>query len=201
MMPVMNGFELCKAIKSDISISHIPVILLTARNSQESAEMGYKLGADCFVPKPFDIKMLYFIIRNQLKNRAEIKRQYASATFQNNTQDMTFSLADEKFMIRLNKFILDNIANPDLGIDMVIDHMCISRSTLFYKMNDLTGLSTGKYIRKIRIDKAKQLLEKTDLSIGDLSAQLGFTESRYFSTVFKQETGETPLQYKKRVRA
>ncbi len=201
MMPVMNGFELCKAIKSDISISHIPVILLTARDNQESAEMGYKLGADCFVPKPFDIKMLYFIIRNQLKNRAEIKRQYASATFQNSTQDMTFSLADEKFMIRLNKFILDNLANPDLSIDMVIDHMCISRSTLFYKMNDLTGMSTGKYIRKIRIDKAKELLEKTDLSIGDLSAKLGFTESRYFSTVFKQETGETPLQYKKRVRA
>lgn len=201
MMPVMNGFELCKAIKSDISISHIPVILLTARDSLESAEMGYKLGADCFVPKPFDIKMLYFIIRNQLKNRAEIKRQYASATFQNGTQDLTFSLADEKFMIRLNKFILDNIANPNLSIDMVIDHMCISRSTLFYKMNDLTGMSTGKFIRNIRIQKAKELLEKTDLSIGDISAKLGFTESRYFSTVFKQETGETPLQYKKRVRA
>lgn len=201
MMPVMNGFELCKAIKSDIAVSHIPVILLTARDSQESMEMGYKLGADCFVPKPFDIRMLYYVIKNQLKNRAEIKRQYATVAFQNSTQDLTFSLADEKFMIKLNKFILDNLSNPDLSIDMVVDHMCISRSTLFYKMNDLTGMSTGKYIKKMRIDKAKDLLEKTDLAIGDISSKLGFAESRYFSTVFKQETGETPLQYKKSARA
>ena len=103
-------------------------------------------------------------------------------------------------MIKLNKFILDNLSNPDLGIEMVIDHMCISRSTLFYKMNDLTGMSTGKYIKKMRINKAKDLLEKTDLTIGDISSMLGFAESRYFSTVFKQETGETPLQYKKSVR-
>ena len=200
MMPVMNGFELCKAIKSDIKISHIPVILLTARDDSENQEMGYKLGADCFVPKPFDVKMLYFIIRNQLKNRAEIKRQYATVVFQNSTQDLTFSLADEKFILKINKFILDNISDPDLDIDMVIDHMCMSRTTLFYKMNTLTGMPTSKYIRKLRIDKAKDLLENTDTPINDISSKLGFSESRYFSTVFKQETGETPSQYKKRVR-
>lgn len=196
VMPLMGGFELCKAMKNDISISHIPIILLTARDNYESQEMGYKLGADCFVPKPFDIKMLYFIIRNQLKNRIEIKKQYSEVAFKNISQDMIFSIADEKFMLKLNKFLLDNISNPDLSIDMVIDHMCISRSTLFYKMNDLTGMSGGKYIKKMRIDRAKEMLVNSDMSINDISSYVGFTESRYFSTVFKQETGQTPSQYK-----
>ena len=201
VMPVMNGFELCKAVKSDLSISHIPVILLTARDELSNQEMGYKLGADAFVPKPFDIKMLYYIIRTQLRNRAEIKRQYASVALPDNTKDITFSLADEKFMIKLNAFIRDNLSDPDLNIDKVADYMCIARSTLFYKMNDLTGMSTGRYIRSLRINRAKELLEKTDESVGEISVKLGFAESRYFSTVFKQETGETPSQYKKRVRS
>lgn len=201
VMPVMSGFELCKTVKSDLSISHIPVILLTARDDLQNQEMGYKLGADVYVPKPFDIRMLYYVIRTQLRNRSEIKRQYATAAFQNSTQDLTFSLTDEKFMIKLNKFILDNLSDQDLDIDKVADHMCISRSTLFYKMNDLTGMSTGRYIRKLRINRAKEMLEKTDKSVNDISVMLGFAESRYFSTVFKQETGETPSQYKKRVRS
>ena len=201
VMPVMNGFELCKAVKSDISISHIPVILLTARDDMQNQVTGYKLGADCYVPKPFDIRMLYYIIRTQLRNRSAVKRQYATAAFQNSTQDLTFSLVDEKFILKLNKFVLENLADPELDIDKVADHMCISRTTLFYKMNDLTGMSMGRYIRKLRISRAKEMLEKTDESINDISVRLGFSESRYFSTVFKQETGETPSQYKKRVRA
>ncbi|MCF0166404.1 MAG: response regulator [Bacteroidales bacterium] len=196
MMPRMNGFDMCKAIKADIEISHLPVVLLTAKSDSTYQEVGYKLGADAFVPKPFDTRMLYNILKTQLRNRFEIKRQYALTSLPEIPEDYTFSIADEKFIQKLNKYINDNIANPDLSVDMIVDHMCVSRSTLFNKMRSLLGVSSNKYIRKIRMDHAKNLMAKTDKQIFDIAMEVGFTESQYFSTVFKQETGMTPSQYR-----
>lgn len=200
MMPRMNGFELCKTIKTDLELSSIPVILLTSRSDPKNQDMGYKMGADSFLPKPFDSKLLYKIIRSQLKNRFEIKRQYATSFFTAISEDQTFSAADEQFVLKLNRFIRENLSNTMLGVDMVVDHMNVSRTTLFNKMNNLVGASTNKYIRRIRIDVAKEMLSKTNKSVGTIAEETGFSESQYFSTVFKQETGMTPSQFKDSLR-
>ena len=200
MMPRMNGFELCKTIKTDLELSSIPVILLTSRSDPKNQDMGYKMGADSFLPKPFDSKQLYKIIRSQLKNRFEIKRQYASSFFSAISKDQTFSAADEQFVLKLNRFIRENLSNTMLGVDMIIEHMNVSRTTLFNKMNNLVGVSTNKYIRRIRIDLAKEMLSKTNKSVGTIAEETGFSESQYFSTVFKQETGMTPSQFKDSLR-
>ena len=200
MMPRMNGFELCKTIKTDLELSSIPVILLTSRSDPKNQDMGYKMGADSFLPKPFDSKLLYKIIRSQLKNRFEIKRQYATSFFTAISEDQTFSAADEQFVLKLNRFIRENLSNTMLGVDMIVEHMNVSRTTLFNKMNNLVGASTNKYIRRIRIDVAKEMLAKTNKSVGTIAEETGFSESQYFSTVFKQETGMTPSQYKDSLR-
>ena len=200
MMPRMNGFELCKTIKTDLELSSIPVILLTSRSDPKNQDMGYKMGADSFLPKPFDSKLLYKIIRSQLKNRYEIKRQYATSFFTAISEDQTFSAADEQFVLKLNRFIRENLSNTMLGVDMIVDHMNVSRTTLFNKMNNLVGASTNKYIRRIRIDVAKEMLSKTNKSVGAIAEETGFSESQYFSTVFKQETGMTPSQFKDSLR-
>ena len=200
MMPRMNGFELCKTIKTDLELSSIPVILLTSRSDPKNQDMGYKMGADSFLPKPFDSKLLYKIIRSQLKNRYEIKRQYATSFFTAISEDQTFSAADEQFVLKLNRFIRENLSNTMLGVDMIVDHMNVSRTTLFNKMNNLVGASTNKYIRRIRIDVAKEMLSKTNKSVGIIAEETGFSESQYFSTVFKQETGMTPSQFKDSLR-
>lgn len=196
IMPKMTGFDLCKKIKTNVELSHIPVILLTSRTDPKNQDMGYKMGADAFIPKPFDSKALYRTIRSQLRNRYEIRRQYASEFFSEISEDQTFSIADEEFVQRLNNFIKDNIADKNLNIDKIINHMGVSRTTLFNKMSNLIGTSANKYIRRIRMEEAKVLLSKTDLPIGEIAMRTGFTESQYFSTVFKQETGLTPSQFK-----
>lgn len=196
MMPKMTGFDLCKKIKTDVELSHIPVILLTSRTDPKNQDMGYKMGADAFIPKPFDSKALYKVIRSQLRNRYEIRRQYASSFFSIISEDQTFSFADEEFINKLNSFIKDNIADPGLNVDMITRHMGVSRTTLFNKMSNIIGSSANKYIRRIRMEVAKELLGKTDLPIGEIATKTGFSESQYFSTVFKQETGVTPSQYK-----
>ena len=179
MMPRMNGFELCKTIKTDLELSSIPVILLTSRSDPKNQDMGYKMGADSFLPKPFDSKLLYKIIRSQLKNRYEIKRQYATSFFTAISEDQTFSAADEQFVLKLNRFIRENLSNTMLGVDMIVDHMNVSRTTLFNKMNNLVGASTNKYIRRIRIDVAKEMLSKTNKSVGTIAEETGFSESQY----------------------
>lgn len=200
MMPNMNGFDLCKEIKSNIEFSHLPVILLTSRTDSLVRMTSYKLGADAFLPKPFDFEELYKVIKNQLWNRYEIKRQYSQSLFFSMSEEQTFSAADEQFVLKLNKFINSNLSNLALDIEMISNHMNVSRSTLFNKMNELLGTSAVKYIRRLRVEAAKKFLENTDKSILDIALDCGFADSQYLSAVFKQETDETPSQYRKRSR-
>lgn len=131
MMPRMDGFEFCRLLKSDIQISHIPVILLTARNNPESQSAGYKLGADFYLSKPFDDDVLLAIIRNLLWNREQIKSYYREAgTVAIVPKDQTFSNADEQFLLKLNKLILDNVSNSDLDVKYLTVELGMSRASL-----------------------------------------------------------------------
>jgi len=197
MMPVMNGYQLCKNVKEKIEISHIPVILLTAKSDRESQKIGYKLGADFYLSKPFDIELLLSVARNQLKNKEIIKRKYREEIIPIAPEQLTISNADEQFMIRLDQLVKDNYSNADFDVSVIIDSMAMSRASLYSKMKNITGLGINDYINKYRIAIACTLLTDTDKSIADIAFETGFTSQRYFSTVFKLITNKTPTFYRK----
>ena len=196
MMPQMNGYQLCKEIKENLNISHIPVILLTARADSESQMLGYKLGADAYLPKPFEMEMLLSVIQNQMRNREYIKSRYRGNQFILSPQEATFSNADEQFMIKLNEMIDQNLSQTDLDVKFLTAQMAMSRTSLYNKIKELTGMGANDYINRRRIDKAIILLTQSDMSITEISEQVGFTYQRYFSTLFKEMKGMTPSQFR-----
>lgn len=195
MMPRMNGFELCSAIKKDINISHIPVILLTAYSHTDNMSIGYKLGADAFIAKPFEMDILLSLIVNQLKLRNSIKEKYKNN--QNvSLQDITFSNADEAFLKRLNEFLNEHLAEEKLDVAFISTHIGVSRSLLFNKIKALTGMGIIDYVNKLRIDKAAHLLIHSSMNITEISEMVGFSTPRYFSKVFKDMKEMTPSAYR-----
>lgn len=198
MMPRMNGYKLCKTIKEDINISHIPVILLTARDDRQSQISGYKNGADGYLSKPFEVEMLMELIRNRLKNREYTKKRYLNAGLIPTPEESTISLTDETFLIKLNSIIQENIENSNLGIQFICQEVGLGRSSLYNKLKALTGMGANEYISKLRIEKAITLISGTDMPFSEIAEKTGFTTPSYFSTAFKQYTGETPSQYKER---
>jgi len=198
MMPRMNGYELCKSIKEDITISHIPIILLTARDDQQSQLSGYKNGADAYLTKPFEIEMLMEIICNRLKNRESTKKRYLNAGVIPAPEESTFSQADETFLLKLNKIIQENLDNSSLDIAFICKEIGMSRASLYNKLKALTDMGANDYINKFRMEKAIAYITGTDMTFTEIAEKVGFTTSRYFSTAFKQYTGETPTQYKEK---
>mgnify|MGYP000025994066 CR=1 FL=1 len=196
MMPRMNGYELCKQIKENIDISHIPVILLTARDDEQSQLHGYKIGADGYLTKPFEEEMLLELIRSRLRNREQTKVRYLNAGLLPAPEESTFSQADETFLLKLNKIIVENLDSSVLDIAFLCKEMYMSRATLYNKLKALTDMGANDYINKFRLERAIQLITTTDLNFTEIAERTGFSTSRYFSTAFKQYTGETPTQYK-----
>lgn len=196
MMPCMNGFELCRQVKEDLEISHIPFILLTAYHNAQNMNTGYKNGADAFLPKPFNVDTLLNVICNQLKTRTQIRARYKEENLLT-VQEVSFSNADETFLLKLNTLINDNLSNSDLDVTFLAGNLCISRSLLFNKIKTITGMGIVEYINKQRIEKAKLLLNTTDMTLTEISELVGFSTLRYFSKVFKNLTGEIPSAYRK----
>ena len=197
MMPLMDGYELCRQIKSDIEISHIPVVLLTARQEEQSRVEGYKMGADAYVAKPFEIETLYEILNSKLLIRENIRKRYTNYAVLPEPEMETFSQVDEQFLLKLNKIINENIDNPDLGIPFVCQEIAMSKASLYNKLKALTEMSCNEYINKIKMERAIVLIKSTDKNFTEISDAIGFANSRYFSTCFKQYTGMTPTQYRK----
>ena len=197
-MPRMNGYELCKQIKEDLEISHIPVILLTARNDEESQLYGYKNGADAYVTKPFEVSMLYAIICSQLHNRERMRTRYTDIGPLPPPEEGTFSSADEEFLNHLNQIITEHLDNEQLSIPFICDKIGISRASLYNKLKALTDMGANDYITQIRMERAIWLILHTELSVNDIADKTGFSTARYFSTVFKQHTGCSPTQYREK---
>jgi len=200
MMPQMDGFELCKKIKQNINTSHIPVILLTARSDSDSTQIGYNLGADAYISKPFELDLLITVIRNQLKNREIIKQKYIDISYIAELRPFKPNNIDEEFLLKLSKVINENLNNPQLDIAFLTDQMAMSRTSLYNKIKALTGVGANDYINRIRIEKAVQLLTHSELSITEISDEVGFTYQRYFSTTFKQIKGVTPTQFRQNLK-
>lgn len=198
MMPGMNGYELCKKIKENVEISHIPVILLTARDDRQSQLDGYKNGADAYLTKPFEIDVLMELMRNRLRNRENARARYLHAGFIS-PEESTFSQVDETFLLKINKIITDNLDNTELDVKLICKEIGMSRASLYNKLKAITTMGANDYVNKFRMEKAILLISTTDLTITEIAEKVGFSTSRYFSTAFKQYTGETPTSYKRTV--
>lgn len=196
MMPRMDGYELCRRIKEKIEISHIPVILLTARGDAESIATGYKLGADFYLSKPFEMDMLLTILQNQLRSVEKIRSFYRNMSGPVSAVETTISYADEQFMTRLNKTVYDNIENPSLDVAFLARELAMGRTSLYNKVKELTDMGVNDFINRLRIERGCELLTKTELSITEVAYKTGFAYPRYFSSLFKQLKGVTPSQYR-----
>jgi signal transduction histidine kinase/DNA-binding response OmpR family regulator/ligand-binding sensor domain-containing protein len=198
MMPEMDGMEFCAAVKSDSNISHIPVILLTAKSSEESRIQGAEFGADAYISKPFNPTLLEKTVSNILETRAKLKEKYGKDTFIEERELVT-NKRDKDFLDQLILIINDNI--DDFTFD--IDHLCMemgnSRTKLYNKIRGLTGLSLGEFIRRMRMKKAAEILLKEDISVAEVMTRVGIQSQSYFTKTFKNEFGVTPAQYSRKL--
>ena len=192
-MPEGDGFWLCNELKSNDKYCHIPFVLLTARGEDQSQSESYRLGADGFLAKPFETDTLMELIRSLLKNKAEIRKRYLD---NEDNAEAEYGSNEEKFIIQLNRIIAENLSNPAMDQQLICRELGVSRALLYNKMKAITGAGTKEYITKIRIEKAKSLIETTSLTIAEISDMTGFASQSYFSTAFKNYEGMTPSAYK-----
>ncbi len=194
MMPYMDGYELSKYIKTSREYSHIPVILITSQPSKENELQGLSAGADAYIEKPFTFDELNLRITNLLKAKNNIREHYHDMKiFQLNEE---LNNKDEEFIKSLTQFVIEHIENPELSVDQLTTHMNISRTQLYNKLKKLLNLSATEFINKIKIDVAKVKIIKTNLTIAEISWQLGFNNPSYFSKTFKRFCGVTPNEFK-----
>ena len=190
-IPEPDGFELCRYIKSTLDISHIPVILLTSRSDERNKSLGYKMGADAFIPKPYDFKQMNTIIRSQLGGRFEIKRQYNFGFFSKMSSDQTFSVTDEEFIGSLNSLIEQFISDPSLNEDYILKQTGMTRVMMNRKMKGLLGTDLSNYLTRFRVSIVKDKLTSTDEDVESIAKQTGFTSVDAMNKAFKRETGKT----------
>lgn len=199
MMPEMDGIELCRIIKDDIRTSHIPVILLTVKDSIQDKEEGYESGADSYLTKPFSAKLLRSRIQNLLDSRKKLAKQIAAQTVElKNKKDSSpirMSILDEQFLNKLTNMVEENLDMEQLDIAFIIDKMNMSHSTFYRKVKGLTGLSPSEFIRKIKLMNSLKLLLTGNYNISEAAYMTGFNNLPYFRQCFKDEYGLSPSEY------
>ncbi|WP_282124710.1 hybrid sensor histidine kinase/response regulator transcription factor [Algibacter mikhailovii] len=197
MMPEMNGMEFSKLIKTNDSLHHIPIILLTALSSTSHELEGLKLGIEDYVRKPFEIDILLAKIFAILENRKFISEYYAKQLhFTPNSIDALTD--DDIFLRKLIKFIEENLTDGKFNIAYICEHMGMGRTKLYVKIKEITGKSIVKFIRDVKLKKAEKLLLNTSQTIEHISAQVGINDVKYFRKNFKEMFGLNPSQYRKR---
>lgn len=197
MMPKMDGYELCRKIKDDIRTSHIPVILLTAKSSEENQYSGIEAGADDYISKPFNIDMLTLkiskIIERQKKTQNNFKKKIEVSP-----SEIEITTMDEKFVKKAISIVEENIGNADFLVEDLCREMAMSRVYFYKKILALTDKAPSEFIRFIRLKRAADLLEKSQMFVNEIAFQVGFNDPKYFRKYFKDEFGVTPNEYKKR---
>lgn len=196
MMPVMDGFALSKAVKNDLEFSHIPIILLTAKNTMQARLEGLELGADAYIEKPFSPSLLMAQISNLISNRDNIRKFYFNSPIAN-MKSMAYTKADEGFLDKLNEIINEHIGNTELDVNMIADLMHLSRPTLYRKIRAISDLTPNDLIRLTRLKKAAELLIQSNMKIYEISETVGFSSQSYFWSAFIKQFGMSPSKYAK----
>jgi len=198
MMPVMDGMELCKKLKEDVRTCHIPVIILTAKDTLQDKTQGYNVGADSYLTKPFSGNLLRSRVNNLLETRKKIATLFSTAMVskQSMVQDAISGL-DNDFIEKLTSFIEEHLEIEQLNISLIGDQLNMSHSSLYRKIKTLTGLSVNEFIRKIRMRNAERLLLSCKYTINEIIYKVGINTPSYFRQCFKEEFGVTPTEYLK----
>jgi YesN/AraC family two-component response regulator len=199
VMPEMDGLELCRQIKKDLNTSHIEVLLLTAKNSIDDRIESYNAGADGYLSKPFELKVLEARIASLIRNRRHKTDQFKS-NFDLNISSMEFASIDEKFLESAVSVIEEHLAEPDFDLDMFSGKLNMSKSSLYRKIKSLTQLSPVEFTKNIRLKHACQMLKNQQGNISDIAYSVGFADPKYFTSCFKAEFGMTPTEYLKKNR-
>ncbi len=192
MMPVMDGLEFCKRLKQEVATSHIPVLMLTARTMEEQRAEGYEYGADAYITKPFNNKVLISRVRNLLENRKRLKSLFGGADADIITQKPTD--ADAKFIYQFRKLVQQRMGDSELNVEVIAAEMGLSRVQLYRKVKALTDASPVEMIRMSRLNRAKILLSKGDRNVSEVAYEVGFSSPSYFSKCYKEQFGHLPAE-------
>ena len=198
MMPEMDGVEFCKQVRADQAVSHLPIILLTAKTDSDSKTLGMDVGADAYIEKPFSMKHLEATIRNLMEMRRLLLVKFSQNSSEAITQ-MAKSPVDNVFLVKLNQLIEDNMCNSQLSMPFIANEMGISRSGLFAKLKALTDATPNEMIQIVRLRKAAELMKDGGYRINEICYMVGFSSPSYFSKCFQQQFGMKPGEYAKRV--
>ena len=196
MMPVMDGYALCKAIKEDQTLSPIPVVFLTAKNDLESKVRALECGGESYIEKPFSIKYFRQQIKSLLDNRRHERKAFLNKPFFT-VDNMKMNKADEEFMNKVVALINENISNEGFNVESMADKFCMSRSSLLRKIKTLFNLSPVELIRIIRLKKAAELIQEGKYRMGDICYMVGINSQSYFTRLFFKQFGITPKAFEK----
>lgn len=195
MMPEMDGIEFCKQMKGSLETSHIPIVLLTAKNREEDRAEAYDAGADGFITKPFNLSVLHARINNLLKQKERVSGDFKKQlVFE--TNELNYTSLDENFLQQAIDCVNRHLSDPDFDQQVFLDEMGTSKSTLYRKLKSLTGLNSSAFIRNIRLKAACRIMEeKKHIRVSELAYAVGFNDPKYFSVCFKKEFGMQPSEY------
>jgi len=196
MMPEMDGMKLCRALKQDVRTSHVPVILLTARADTDSKIEGLEIGADDYVTKPFDSKELVARVRNLIEQRRQLRRKFSEGVALK-PGEVAVSSLDDTLLKKVMASVEKNIADENFGVDELAREACLSRAHLNRKLHALTDLSPAELIRRVRLERARQLLENNAGSIAEIAYQVGFGSPSHFSASFRERFGILPSEVRR----
>ena len=199
MMPVMDGFELCRRVKSNVEISHTPIILLTARNTLQSKIEGLELGADAYIEKPFSPEHLQVQIASLLINRNKVKEYFANSPLAH-IHSIAFTRADEQFLERIQEIVLGHIEDTELDVEQLAKYMNMSRPTLYRKLKSITDMTPNELINITRLKKAATLLKEGKMNVNEVAEVVGYTSATPFGRNFHKQFGVTPSEFVKQTR-
>lgn len=194
IMPEMNGYDLCRALKSSLPTSHIPMILLTAMDDREHIILGLESGADDYVVKPFDPQVLLARIRGLLHERERLRTLILRSGREEKRREYTNQL-DRDFMERVLSVMDESCSRPDFQVDDLCRAMAMSRTAFFNKLKAVTGKAPNDFIRIFRLERAAELLSAHDLTISEVADRVGFSDPKYFSSCFRRHFGVSPSKY------
>ena len=198
MMPFMDGFELCNAIKNDVQFSHLPFVLLTAQHNLQSRLIGLNKGADAYLEKPFSLEYILAQVENLLKNREILRKAYLEKP-QIPASSLAVSPVDNKFIQQLNEYIEENLTNENLSVEVIAEKMNMSNSSLYRKVKSISDLSPVDFIRMARLKKSVQLMHSGEKRISEIAFLVGFSSPAYFSTSFQKQYGKSPSEFMKEI--
>lgn len=196
MMPKVDGVELSRKLKNDIKTSHIPLILLTAKSTTESMVEGLKAGADDYITKPFNSEILMLKINNLFENRNKLRKLFIESPLENEDKIATTPI-DSDLILQIKKIIENNLSKESFGPDQLAIEMAMSRSLLYRKIKLLTGKTANDYIKTIKLNNAARIIKKHNYPISEVAFQYGYSNVKYFSTLFSKQFGVPPSQYGK----